>query len=73
MDGRGRCTDNVLVERLWWTLKYHYLYLLEFEDGIRLRRGLDEWFDFYNRERFHQALEGQTPDHFYYGSTAKAA
>ena len=66
MDGRGRVQDNIFIERLWWTLKYQYLYLWSFENGAQLRRGLRRWFEFYNRERFHQALDNLTPDEVYY-------
>ena len=51
MDGRGRCQDNIFIERLWWSLKYNYVYLREFANGSALRSGLKEWFAFYNRER----------------------
>lgn len=68
MDGRGRCLDNIFIERLWWTLKYHYLYLHAFNNGSELRRGLRKWFEYYNSERFHQSLDDLTPDEVYYGS-----
>jgi putative transposase len=67
MDGRGRCQDNIFIERLWWTLKYHYLYQWTFENGSDLRTGLKNWFEYYNHERFHQALDDLTPDEVYYG------
>jgi putative transposase len=67
MDGRGRVQDNIFIERLWWTLKYHYLYLWSFNNGSQLRQGLDQWFRFYNQERSHQALDNMTPDEVYYG------
>ena len=60
MDGRGRFRDNIFVERLWWTLKYHYLYLNAFANGLK------DWFKYYNQERFHQSLEDWTPDEIYY-------
>lgn len=66
MDGRGRCLDNVFIERLWWTVKYHFLYLWAFENGTELRKGLQKWFRFYNQERSHQALDEMTPDEVYY-------
>ena len=66
MDGRGRFQDNIFIERLWWTLKYHYLYLRTFKNGIELRQGLRTWFEYYNRERFHQSLEDWTPDEIYF-------
>ena len=67
MDGRRRVQDNIFIERLWWTLKYHYLYLHAFESGTDLKNGLRDWFTFYNRERSHQALDNMTPDEVYYG------
>ena len=66
MDGRGRVLDNIFIERLWWTLKYQYLYLWSFDNGSQLRQGLDQWFHFYNQERSHQALDNLTPDEVYY-------
>jgi putative transposase len=67
IDGRGRCQDNIFIERLWWTLKHHYVYLHSFANGIELREGFRYWFDFYNQERFHQSLDNLTPDEVYYG------
>jgi putative transposase len=69
MDGRGRAQDNIFIERLWWTLKYQYLYLYSFENGTELRKGLLHWFAFYNQERFHQSLDNQTPDEVYFKSS----
>jgi putative transposase len=66
MDGRGRVQDNIFIERLWWTLKYQYLYLWSFNDGTELRQGLGQWFEFYNTERSHQALDNLTPDEVYF-------
>jgi putative transposase len=66
MDGRGRVQDNIFIERLWWTLKYQYIYLWSFDNGAELREGLQRWFRFYNQERFHQALDEQTPDEVYF-------
>ena len=76
MDGRRRAQDNIFIERLWWTLKYNYLYLRSFTNGSELRAGLRGWFEFYNRDRFHQSLDNQTPDEVYFGTPhpfAKAA
>lgn len=67
MDGKGRCYDNILVERLWRTVKYEYLYLHAFEGGHDLRDGLRSWVAWYNRERLHQGLGYRTPDEMYYG------
>ncbi len=76
MDGRGRYQDNIFIERLWWTVKYQYLYLRAFDNGRDLRFGLKKWFRFYNHERSHQSLNDCTPDEVHNGlphPNAKAA
>jgi putative transposase len=65
MDGRGRCLDNVFVERLWRTVKYEELYLRCYETVPELERGLTRYFGFYNEERFHQSLDYRTPAQVY--------
>ena len=67
MDGRGRCQDNIFIERLWWTVKYQYLYLRSFGNGSDLRRGLAGWISRYNHDRGHSTLDDKTPDEVYYG------
>jgi len=67
MDGRGRCQDNIFIERLWWTLKHQYIYLHSFDTGKSLRRGLGKWIRYYNHERGHSTLDDKTPDEVYYG------
>jgi len=71
MDGRGRAQDNIFIERLWWSLKHQYLYLRAFESGSQLYRGLKTWFEFYNQDRAHQALDNLTPDEVYYNFTSE--
>ena len=65
MDGRGRCMDNIFIERLWRSLKYEAVYLHELTDGFKAERVIGEWIDFYNTERPHSALAGQTPAEAY--------
>ena len=65
MDGRGRCMDNIFIERLWRSLKYEAVYLHELTDGFRAERVIAEWIDFYNTERPHSALDGATPAEAY--------
>ena len=65
MDGRGRCLDNVFVERLWRSVKYEDVYLKGYETVPDLERGLGQYFPFYNEERPHQALDYQTPRQVY--------
>ena len=62
MDGRGRCQDNIFVERLWWTLKHQFIYLHSFEDGKSLRLGLAKWIQYYS----HSSLDDKTSDEVYF-------
>jgi putative transposase len=71
MDGRGRCLDNVFVERLWRSVKYEDIYLHGYEGVPELRTGLGRYFPFYNEERPHQSLEYQTPGEVYRARRAK--
>lgn len=66
MDGRGRCHDNIFIERLWRSLKWESIYLQEFEDGTALKQEVKTWFHWYNRQRLHQALDYHTPDEIFY-------
>ena len=65
MDGRGRFLDNIFIERLWRSVKYECIYINAFAGGHDLKRGLKQWFDWYNRRRPHQALDYRTPDETY--------
>ena len=67
MDGRGRCMDNVFIERLWRSLKYEAVYLHELADGFVAQRVIDDWIEFYNDARPHSALAGCTPAEVYRG------
>jgi putative transposase len=70
MDGRGRCHDNIFVERLWWTVKHEWVYLRPAANGLEQKRSLAEFFDWYNHRRPHQALGWQTPDEAYFSELA---
>ena len=72
MDGRGRCLDNVFIERLWRSLKYEAVYLHELADGFEAQRVIGEWIDYYNKERPHSALDGRTPAEAYRDGMADA-
>ena len=65
MDGRGRCLDNIFIERLWRSLKYEAVYLHELSDGFAAQRVIGEWIGFYNTGRPHSALGGRTPAEAY--------
>jgi len=66
MDGRGRCLDNIFIERLWRSLKYEAVYLHEMTDGFVAERVISDWIAFYNTERPHSALDGRTPAEAYW-------
>jgi putative transposase len=72
MDGVGRAADNIIIERLWRTVKYEHIYLHVAEDGVELYEGLKEYFEFYNQERPHQSLGYKTPAEFV-GTRSEAA
>ncbi len=61
MDGKGRCIDNIFIERLWRSLKYEEVYLKDYETVKEARAGIEKYFRFYNRERLHQSLDYRTP------------
>jgi putative transposase len=66
MDGRGRCMDNIFIERLWRSMKYEAVYLHELTDGFAAQRVIGEWIGFYNTARPHSALDGRTPAEAYW-------
>ena len=61
MDGKGRATDNVFVERLWRSLKYEDVYLRDYATLCQAQAGIANWIRFYNERRPHQALDNHTP------------
>ena len=67
MDGRGRCFDNIFVERLWRSLKYEEVYLKDYGSVAEARASITGYFQFYNFERPHQSLDYQTPAGIYRG------
>ena len=72
MDGRGSWRDNVLVERLWRSVKYEEVYLRAYDSVSEARSSIGVYFGFYNRKRPHSSLDGRTPDHVYFGGLAVA-
>ncbi len=68
MDGQGRWVDNVLVERLWKSVKYEEVYLHAYDSVAHARQGLHRYFQFYNQRRPHSSLDGKTPDSVYFDS-----
>jgi putative transposase len=65
MDGKGRAFDNVFTERLWRSVKYEEIYLADYDSPRAAHRCLARYFEFYNYQRPHQALNYQTPAELY--------
>ena len=65
MDGRGRCKDNIWIERFWRSIKQDYIYLNPAETVTELREGISNYIMFYNYERPHQTLNNLPPASFY--------
>ena len=73
MDGRGRCLDNIFIERLWRTVKQQDIYIRHYESVAECRTGLAEFFNSYNAYRPHQSLNYLTPAEVYFGQNKKTA
>ena len=65
MDGRGRATDNIWIERFWRTIKRGYVYLHPAQNGVELYKGLKGYIDYYNFERGHAEFNGLPPNSAY--------
>jgi putative transposase len=68
MSGKGRCWDNIFVERLWRTLKYEEVYPKEYTTGEEAHEGIKWYFNFYNMERIHTSLGLKVPKEVYFSS-----
>ena len=73
MDGKGRWVDNVIVERFWRSLKYENVYLMAYENGRELEKGIGAYIRRYNEKRPHRSLEESTPEEIYSGLMQRAA
>lgn len=67
MTGRGRCLDNVYIERFWRSLKQEEFYLNEYVDVPALKQAIQHYIEFYNNRRYHQALAYKKPAEIYFG------
>lgn len=68
MDGKGCWRDNVFVERLWRSIKYEEVYLHAYDTVSEAKASLARYVTFYNERRPHSSLDGQAPDHVYFGA-----
>lgn len=67
MTGKGRCLDNIYIERFWRSVKYEEFYLKDYASVKILRRAISAYIKFYNHRRWHQSLGYKTPAEVYFG------
>lgn len=67
MDGKRRALDNIRTERLWRTVKYENVYLMDYESPRQARQGIGSYLSFYNQDRLHESLDYATPAEIYFG------
>ncbi len=68
MDGKGRATDNIAIERFWRSAKCERIYLNEYNPMGKLKEDVKDYINFYNYKRFHQTLDYKKPMNVYYDS-----
>ena len=68
MDGKGRATDNICIERFWRSIKYEEIYLNEYKNIKSLNRAIEIYMNSYNRKRLHSTIGYKTPNEIYYQS-----
>jgi len=66
MDGKGRATDNICIERFWRTIKYEEIYLNEYKNMKVLKKAIENYIIKYNSKRLHSAIDYKTPNEVYY-------
>lgn len=67
MTGKGRCLDNVYIERFWRSFKREEFYLNEYDSVHVLKQAISAYIEFYNYKRWHQSLKYKTPAEIYFG------
>jgi len=73
MTGKGRCLDNIYIERFWRSFKQEEFYLNEYESVKELRQAISAYMEFYNNKRWHQSLNYKTPAEVYFNTAGKEA
>jgi len=72
MTGKGRCLDNIYIERFWRSLKYEEIYLNDYDTVAELENAINQYIGFYNNERPHQSLDYKTPAEIYFNEEDKS-
>lgn len=70
MDGRGRCKDNIWIERFWRTIKQEVIYINPTDSVTELRTLISNFIEYYNTQRPHQSLGGIAPTKIYFSLAA---
>ena len=73
MTGKGRCLDNIYIERFWRSFKQEEFYLNDYESVKELKRAIHEYVEFYNHKRWHQSLDYKAPAEVYFAGKEEAA
>jgi len=68
MDGKGRATDNIAIERFWRSAKVERIYLNQYNTIKELKEDVMDYMQFYNYRRFHETLAYKKPMSVYYDS-----
>jgi len=68
MTGKGRCLDNIYIERFWRSLKYEEIYLNDYRCVRDLKQAVSNYIEFYNHKRWHQSLDYKTPAEVYFST-----
>lgn len=71
MTGKGRCLDNVYIERFWRSVKREEFYLNEYASIKELKKAIGSYIEFYNYRRWHQSLDYKTPAEIYFSGQRK--
>jgi len=71
MDGKGRWRDNVFIERLWKSVKYEDIYLKAYASMSEVKKGLTNYFKFYNEKRWHNNFDKRTPAMVYFNALSQ--
>lgn len=66
MTGKGRCNDNIYIERFWRSFKREEFYLNDYGSVKNLREAIRAYIEFYNHKRWHQSLDYKTPASVYF-------
>lgn len=66
MDGKGRCLDNIFIERFWRSIKQEEVYLKSYDSVKDAYQNIKEYIHFYNNKRYHQSLNYKTPAQVYF-------